>query len=111
MSSFLVNKLDILLFELYFQISLNNCLESNKIQQKNLLEADGVSIKNNLNELTERKTELSIYLNNFKIIERLQIQLEKEIPYENDKIHGTWKEYDENGELKSETTYVDGEIL
>lgn len=27
MSSFLVNKLDILLFELYFQISLNNCLE------------------------------------------------------------------------------------
>lgn len=59
---------------------LNNCLESNKIQQKNLLEADGVSIKDNLNELTERKTELSIYLNNFKIIERLQIQLEKEIP-------------------------------
>lgn len=60
--------------------SLNNDLENNKIQQKNLLEADGVSIKDNLNELTERKTELSIYLNNFKIIERLQIQLEKEIP-------------------------------
>lgn len=60
--------------------SLNNDLESNKIQQKNLLEVDGVSIKDNLNELTERKTELSIYLNNFKIIERLQIQLEKEIP-------------------------------
>ncbi|MEQ0924986.1 hypothetical protein ABLT40_14645 [Acinetobacter schindleri] len=60
--------------------SLNYNLESNKIQQKNLLEADGVSIKDNLNELTERKAELSIYLNNFKIIERLQIQLEKEIP-------------------------------
>ncbi|MBJ8504382.1 hypothetical protein I6M96_05125 [Acinetobacter seifertii] len=60
--------------------SLNNWLESNKIQQKNLLEADGSNVKANLNELTERKTELSIYLNNFKIIERLQIQLEKEIP-------------------------------
>ncbi|WP_353166478.1 AAA family ATPase [Acinetobacter sp.] len=60
--------------------SLNYSLESNKLQQKNLLEADGVSIKDNLNELTERKAELSIYLNNFKIIQRLQIQLEKEIP-------------------------------
>ncbi|WP_151715458.1 hypothetical protein [Acinetobacter sp. TUM15071] len=60
--------------------SLKYNLESNKIQQKKLLEADGLSIKDNLNELTERKTELSIYLNNFKIIERLQIQLEKEIP-------------------------------
>ncbi|MFW1995518.1 hypothetical protein ACG904_11290 [Acinetobacter guillouiae] len=60
--------------------SLKYNLESNKIQQKKLLEADGLSIKDNLNELTERKTELSIYLNNFKIIERLRIQLEKEIP-------------------------------
>ncbi len=60
--------------------SLNYSLESNKLQQKNLLEADGVSITDNLNELTERKAELLIYLNNFKIIERLQIQLEKEIP-------------------------------
>lgn len=59
---------------------LNNNLQNNKIQQKNLLEVDGVIIKDNLNELTERKTELSIYLNNFKIIERLQLQLEKEIP-------------------------------
>jgi hypothetical protein len=60
--------------------SLNNFLESNKIQQKKLLEVDDVNIKDNLNELTERKTELSIYLNNFKIIERLQILLDKEIP-------------------------------
>lgn len=61
-------------------ISLNDTLESNKLQQKNLLEADGLIVKDNLNELTERKTELSIYLNIFKIIERLQRQLEKEIP-------------------------------
>lgn len=60
--------------------SLNKFLESNKIQQKKLLEVDGVSIKDNLNELTERKTELSIYFNNFRIIERLQILLDKEIP-------------------------------
>lgn len=61
-------------------VELNESLESNKLKQKNILENNGLSVENKLNELTERKVELSIYLNKLKIIERLQAQLDKEIP-------------------------------
>ena len=38
-------------------------------------------------------------------------KLLSETPYENDKIHGIIKQYNERGQLKAESRYVDGELI
>lgn len=55
-------------------------IKNNIELQNKLVASEGSDMRFNLNDLTERKAELSIYLNSFKIIERLEVLLAKETP-------------------------------